>query len=66
MYLQRGDTAGADRCLSLIAEIPDMLEEADRQTSRLGRMIKDRPELTLPPPYVSWLNQYVSSFVSIS
>ena len=66
VYLQRGDTAGADRCLSLIAEIPDMLEEADRQTSRLGRMIKDRPELTLPPPYVSWLNQYVSSFVSIS
>ena len=43
-----------------------MLETADAQTSRLGRMIKDRPELTLPPPYLSWLDQHVPGFVSNS
>ena len=66
LYLQSGDTDGADRCLSLISEIPAMLETADAQTSRLGRMIKDQPELTLPPPYLSWLDQHIPGFVSNS
>lgn len=65
-YLQNGDQASADRCLSLIGEIPGMLEEVDRQTSRLGRMIKDQPELTLPPPYLAWMEKYVPGFVSNS
>ena len=66
LYLQSGDTDSADRCLSLISEIPAMLETADAQTSRLGRMIKDRPDLTLPPPYLSWLDQHAPGFVSNS
>jgi hypothetical protein len=66
LYLQAGDTLSADRCLSLIAEIPGMLEEVDGQTSRLGRMIKDQPELTLPPPYISWMEKYIPDFVSDS
>ena len=66
LYLQAGDTASADRCLSLITEIPCMLEEVDGQTSRLGRMIKDQPDLTLPPPYISWMEKHVSGFVSDS
>ena len=66
LYLQAGDTLSADRCLSLIAEIPGMLEEADGQTSRLGRMIKDQPELTLPPPYISWMEKHIPGFVSDS
>ena len=66
LYLQSGDTDGADRCLSLISEIPAMLETADAQTSRLGRMIRDRPDLTLPPPYLSWLDQHIPGFVSNS
>ena len=65
-YLQNGDQASADRCLSLIGEIPGMLEEVDRQTSRLGRMIKDQPELALPPPYLAWMEKYVPGFVSNS
>ena len=66
LYQQNGDQASADRCLSLIGEIPGMLEEVDRQTSRLGRMIKDQPELTLPPPYLAWMEKYVPGFVSNS
>ena len=65
-YLQHGDTDSADSCLSLIAEIPEMLEIVDAQTSRLGRIIRDKPDLTLPPPYVSWLQQHASEFVSNS
>ena len=65
-YLQRGDTDSADTCLSLITEIPKMLEIVDAQTSRLGRIIRDKPDLTLPPPYVSWLEQHASEFVSNS
>ncbi len=66
LYLQAGDTVSADRCLSLITEIPCMLEEVDGQTSRLGRMIKDQPDLILPPPYISWMEKHVSGFVSDS
>ena len=65
-YLQRGDTDSADYCLSLISEIPGMLEEVDRQTSSLGRMIKDQPELTLPPLYIAWMEKYAPGFVSKS
>ena len=65
-YLQHGDTDSADSCLSLIAEIPEMLETVDAQTSRLGQIIRDKPDLTLPPPYVSWLEQHASEFVSNS
>ena len=43
-----------------------MLEAADARTSRLGRMIKDQPDLTLPPPYVSWMEKHVPGFVSDS
>ena len=66
LYRQSGDAASADRCLTLILEIPAMLETADAQTSRLGRMIKDQPELTLPPPYISWMEKHSSEYVSDS
>lgn len=66
IYLQAGDSASADHCLALIQEIPAMLETADARTSRLGRMIKDQPDLTLPPPYVSWMEKHVPGFVSNS
>ena len=65
-YLQHGDTDSADSYLSLIIEIPGMLETVDSQTSRLGRIIRDKPDLALPPPYVSWLEQHASEFVSNS
>lgn len=65
-YLQRGDPGSAETCLTLIVEIPEMLETVDSQTSRLGRIIRDKPDLTLPPPYVSWLEQHVPGFVSNS
>ena len=60
-YLQRGDTDSADACLSLIAEIPKMLDAVDNQTSKLGRMIKDQPDLKLPQNYRIWLNKQFTS-----
>ena len=66
IYQQNGDAASANRCLALIQEIPAMLEAAEAQTSKLGRMIKDQPDLTLPPPYVSWMEKHVPGFVSDS
>ena len=66
IYQENGDSASADRCLALIQEIPAMLEDADAQTSRLGRMIDEQPHLTLPPPYISWMEKYIPDFVSDS
>lgn len=66
IYQQNGDPASTDRCLALIQEIPAMLEAAEAQTSKLGRMIKDQPDLTLPPPYISWMEKHIPGFVSDS
>ena len=66
LYLQAGDTVSAERCMALIQEIPAMLEAADAQTSSLGRMIHDQPNLTLPPSYFLWMEKHVHRFVSNS
>ena len=66
LYLQAGDTVSAGRCMALIQEIPAMLEAADAQTSSLGRMIHDQPNLILPPPYISWMEKHAPGIVSIS
>ena len=66
LYLQTGDIVSADRCMALIEEIPAMLEAADNQTSRLGQMIHDQPNLILPPPYISWMEKHAPGIVSIS
>lgn len=66
IYQQNGDSASTDRCLALIQEIPAMLEAADSQTSHLGRMIDEQPDLTLPPPYISWMEKHIPGFVSDS
>ncbi len=66
LYLQVGDTVSADRCMALIQEIPAMLDAADNQTSRLGQMIYDQPNLILPPPYISWVEKHASGIVSVS
>ena len=55
LYLRAGDNSSADRCLSLLAEIPGMLEAVDAQTSLLGRIIAEQPELDLPESYRVWL-----------
>ena len=31
-----------------------------------GSSIKDQPDLTLPPPYISWMEKHVPGFVSDS
>ncbi len=66
LYLKKGDDVGVNHCLSLIAEIPGMLEAADAQVSRLGRMINEQADLTLPPRYISWIKKYILKFVSDS
>ena len=58
LYSQRGDMSSAEKCLTLIAEIPQMLETVREQTSRLGWMILEHPELDLPDNYVAWLNAH--------
>ena len=66
LYLQAGDTVSAGRCMALIQEIPVILEAADAQTSSLGRMIHDQPNLILPPPYISWMEKHAPRIVSNS
>ena len=66
IYQQNGDSASTDRCLALIQAIPAMLEAAEAQTSHLGRMIDEQPDLTLPPPYISWMEKHIPGFVSDS
>ena len=45
----RGDAAGAARCTAKLEALPGMMEAVLEQTSALGRMIQDRPNLMLPP-----------------
>ncbi len=47
--LSRGDAAGAARCSAKLEALPGMIREVLDQTSALGRMIQDKPNLTLPP-----------------
>ena len=59
--LGAGDEQGAARYLSLLEEIPGMLEDVKAQTSSLGWRIKDQPELDLPPEYTAWLNAHAKA-----
>ena len=47
--LSRGDAEGAARCSAKMDAIPGMIRDVLAQTSALGRMIQDQPNLTLPP-----------------
>ena len=47
--LSRGDQAGALRCSAKLEAIPEMTQTVLAQTSTLGRMIQDQPNLMLPP-----------------
>lgn len=48
LYAQAGDTQSAAVCREQINAVPDMMEAALQNTSRLGLMIDDKPDLTLP------------------
>ncbi len=56
-----GNPAVAAWCLDEMAGIPDMLKDAENGTSRLGRMIQDQPELTLPKEMTVWLNAHINA-----
>ena len=45
----RGDAGGAARCTAKLEALPGMMKAVLDQTSALGRMIQDQPNLTLPP-----------------
>ena len=47
--LSRGDAEGVARCSAKMDAIPGMIRDVLAQTSALGRMIQDQPNLTLPP-----------------
>ena len=48
LYIQAGDTQSAAVCREQINAVPDMMEAALQNTSRLGWLIDDKPDLTLP------------------
>ena len=48
LYAQAGDTQSAAVCREQINAVPDMMEAALQKTSRLGWLIDDKPNLTLP------------------
>lgn len=48
LYTQAGDAQSAAACREQINAVPDMMETALQNTSRLGWLIDDKPDLTLP------------------
>ncbi len=48
LYTQAGDTQSAAVCREQINAVPGMMEAALQNTSRLGWLIDDKPDLTLP------------------
>ena len=48
LYAQAGDAQSAAVCREQMAAIPDMMQAVLQKTSRLGWMIDDKPDLTLP------------------
>lgn len=48
LYIQAGDTQSAAVCREQINAVPDMMEAVLQNTSRLGWLIDDKPDLTLP------------------
>lgn len=65
--LSRGDAEGAARCSAKLEAIPEMAQNVLAQTSALGRMIQDQPNLSLPPLTEAQANRFgktVSDFQS--
>lgn len=48
LYAQAGDTQSTAACREQMNAVPDMMEAALQNTSRLGWLIDDKPDLTLP------------------
>lgn len=48
LYTQAGDAQSAAVCREQMNAVPDMMEAALQKTSRLGWLIDDKPDLTLP------------------
>lgn len=48
LYIQAGDTQSAAVCREQINAVPGMMEAALQNTSRLGWLIDNKPDLTLP------------------
>ena len=51
IYASAGEATSASFCLEKMKTIPLLLREADAGTSRLGRSIRDLPELDFPAEY---------------
>ena len=48
LYAQAGDTQSTAACREQMNAVPDMMEASLQNTSRLGWLIDDKPDLTLP------------------
>ncbi len=56
IYAAAGEEISASFCLEKMKTIPGMLQAADAGTSRLGRMIRDLPQLDFPADYQARLD----------
>ena len=59
IYMQNGDTGSAAQCLTLMKEIPEMLDTVKSQTSPLGWKIAEWPNLDLPGGYLAWTRRQI-------
>ena len=57
IYASAGEAASASFCLEKMKTIPLLLQEADTGTSKLGRSIRDLPELDFPAEYQTRLDR---------
>lgn len=51
LYMQSGDPGSAEICAEKMREIPERLEEVEKETDPLAYRINDKPELELPEEY---------------
>lgn len=56
-YLKTGDDKSAESALKRAKEVPKMLKEVEKKTSRFGWEIRDTPQVTLPHEYIRLLEE---------
>ena len=59
IYTSAGEAASASFCLEKMKTIPLLLQEAEAGTSKLGRSIRDLPELDFPAEYQTRLDRLI-------
>ena len=56
LYAQSGDYESAEYCIDKCLNLAEEIKRVDAGTSKLGRMIDDKPELELPAEYAEFIS----------